>query len=450
MTKFLHHNTEFYHGTFHDFDRFFPLSHFGTYDAAQIVLVNGPHEIGEYLNAPLQLRRLAPKDNTPNTDQTEKTIKAKFNMDKTYEISDYSTHHDILYYKDMFLYHIFDELKLQGIPLFYDTIFNAPMAIDIRDVENELMRDNLYKIETQTRDCLCPDEINRYHLCFQRMIHYWESKGYNGFHYTNIAEAPGHVSYVVFRPENILLNKKSTNTPVCGNNSNFSDRIYRTITLAEQKTLEQEREKRAKAEQKKATAAEAQRISINQEYIKTIQPCYEYWARQYFDETLPQICEVTRQPKQGYHGLDHTTQVVLFGIILAIAANTNPEHVMLAAALHDCARTNDKYDLKHAPNCKPIAERFLRDNASHLFPGIQEKIVNAIINHTTGTIAPDMISGCLWDADRIRLSWERGYQARYFTTHIGHTLANLTPEQQSEYTMQQQRFLTERNLIKQY
>lgn len=448
MSKFLYHDINFYHGTHHDFDRFFPLSHFGTQEAAQIILDIGPHDFGEYLNAITQKKRPDMPDTAPVSASKPRIITAKFNINKTYEISDINTHHDIMYYKDMFLYHIFDELKLNGIPEFYDNIFVAPMYMNIRDVINELNSDNLYTVETQTKNNMTADEINRYHLCYQRMIQYWEHLGFNGFHYTNTLEAPGHISYVIFRPENILTANNKTSGIVHTSNKKYSERILRNATLQEEKTLARERETRTKIEEKKASVANFLKFPNDPEHAQKRLISYEYWTRHYFNEILPKIKEITKQPENGYHGLNHTNQVAIFGITLAIAANTNPELVALAAGLHDCARTNDKYDLKHGPKCRPIAEKFLTQNATHLFPGEHDKIINAIVNHTNGTIPPDMISGCLWDADRIRLSWERGYEARYFSTESGHVLARMNTEQQDMYINTQNKFLMEHGITK--
>ena len=47
MTTFLDRNTTFYHGTWEDFDRFRPLSHFGSLGAAQEIIASPEkkHEI---------------------------------------------------------------------------------------------------------------------------------------------------------------------------------------------------------------------------------------------------------------------------------------------------------------------------------------------------------------------------------------------------------------------
>jgi hypothetical protein len=52
------------------------------------------------------------------------------------------------------------------------------------------------------------------------------------------------------------------------------------------------------------------------------------------------------------------------------------------------------------------------------------KVKYAVKNHTTWTIAPDYISACLRDADRIRLSWEMWYEEKFFNTPIWKKIAS--------------------------
>ena len=64
------------------------------------------------------------------------------------------------------------------------------------DVLRELAQEKLYKPENISTD--------RFHLALQRMIKYFEYLGYDGFHYINEYEDPGHISYIPFRPEQII------------------------------------------------------------------------------------------------------------------------------------------------------------------------------------------------------------------------------------------------------
>ena len=170
------------------------------------------------------------------------------------------------------------------------------------------------------------------------------------------------------------------------------------------------------------------------------------YTRKFVYEILPLLEQVSNQSRYGYHGLTHTEQVAMFGIDLAIAANTDILAVLLACALHDCARKNDKYDENHGPDCEPIARKFLAEHYPNVTKSTVEQIVSAVKNHTTGRNAPDMISACMWDADRIRLGWEYGYRPQFMSTPRGHKLAALKPDEQKQYVAELEDFLVNHHI----
>ncbi len=162
---------------------------------------------------------------------------------------------------------------------------------------------------------------------------------------------------------------------------------------------------------------------------------------------LPEIRKISQQPEHGYHGIDHTEQVGLFGLDYVMSLNENPLPVLYAAALHDCARMGDKYSAEHGPNCEPIARAFLNTSKAFLLsPDEKEMIIRSIVNHTSGLVAPDYISACLWDADRTRVSWDCGYVEGFFNTERGKYVASLDEEGQQEYWNEMMTFLETNNL----
>ncbi|MBQ8294304.1 MAG: hypothetical protein IJX89_02885 [Alphaproteobacteria bacterium] len=172
-----------------------------------------------------------------------------------------------------------------------------------------------------------------------------------------------------------------------------------------------------------------------------------YYAKLYFNQILPQIAEITNQSRYGYHGLSHTNQVAMFGLDLSDGINTDPLPVLLAAGLHDCARTNDAWCTEHGPRAVPIGREFLAKNYANLSTTTVQKILYAIEHHTTGRHAPDTVSACLWDADRIRLSWEMEYLPHLFSTNIGRYIAGMTPPRQAQYIAAQDDFLIKNNIL---
>ena len=171
-----------------------------------------------------------------------------------------------------------------------------------------------------------------------------------------------------------------------------------------------------------------------------------HWTKFALTEVMPKIAEITKQPDFGFHGLDHTEQVVLFGIDYALSENINPVPVILACALHDCARTNDGDDAGrgpkgHAAQCEPIARAFLEEHDFGLSEQEKEKVVQAIKWHTDGGNTDEKIAACLWDADRTRLSWDRGFLPGKFSTPHGGEVASYNHSQQGEYVKQQKKLL---------
>ncbi len=170
------------------------------------------------------------------------------------------------------------------------------------------------------------------------------------------------------------------------------------------------------------------------------------WAMK---RVMPAIRKVTNQPVWGYHGLEHTEQVVLYAIDYAIHENVSPIPVILAAALHDCARSDDTYDELHAPLCVPLAQKFLERNFSNFVKEDDKtNIYQAILHHTDGRggQAPSPVAACLWDADRTRLSWERGYRPHFFSTERGKEVASMSYMDCREYIAEQTAFLDKYNI----
>ncbi len=172
-----------------------------------------------------------------------------------------------------------------------------------------------------------------------------------------------------------------------------------------------------------------------------------YFAQMYFNQILPQISEITTQSRYGYHGLSHTSQVALYGLDIAYTINQDALPVLLAAGLHDCARTNDAWCTEHGPHAALVARDFISRHYCNLPEQTVRQIMYAVGNHTVGRNAPDGVSACLWDGDRIRLSWEYGYVPEFFNTVRGREIASLSHDGQRRYMDEQDAFLV-RNRIK--
>ena len=157
----------------------------------------------------------------------------------------------------------------------------------------------------------------------------------------------------------------------------------------------------------------------------------------YLTNVLPVVEHRAIQNKYGYHGLyTHTNAVVFRGIDYALSIEKSPEIVALACALHDIARTNDTPDPEHGQRAIPLADRIISEVPYVLTRPERDSILYAVANHTTGMLAPDYISACMWDADRTRISWECGFDAKFFTTEYAKQVSKNSPEEYLQFMRQ--------------
>lgn len=158
----------------------------------------------------------------------------------------------------------------------------------------------------------------------------------------------------------------------------------------------------------------------------------------YFNQALmPKIEKISFQKKNNlkYHGLWHTEQVALLSIDIAIKENQNPLPILLAAALHDCARTTDGPEPEHGRNARPIAEEFFKNysDCDLVSTYEEDKIIEAIAYHNSSSRPRNnSILDCLQDADSMRLLWS-GRQCFTPNTASGQKLAQLAPHEQIKY-----------------
>ena len=151
-----------------------------------------------------------------------------------------------------------------------------------------------------------------------------------------------------------------------------------------------------------------------------LKPAFDF----YLEKLNPLLRESYSYGLSGMHGLDtHTTSVVFRGIDCALHLGCEPMPVVFACALHDAARKNDNFDTEHGKNAVPIAIKVMKQFPDLIDKETRLKILSAIMNHTDGKFAPDYISACLWDADRVRMAWQYGFDEKFFNTERGKYIA---------------------------
>lgn len=167
--------------------------------------------------------------------------------------------------------------------------------------------------------------------------------------------------------------------------------------------------------------------------LQTIRDYFNFFE----NKVLPELKKTARQELEGYHGLEtHTYQVVFRAVDYALKLNQNPMPVLFAAALHDSARSNDQFDVEHGLKALPLARQLMSSFADYLTQSDRKSVLRAIAQHTIGRHPLDYVSACLWDADRTRLSWERGFDASYFATEHAKKVAAADPRPYLSYQAQ--------------
>lgn len=194
---------------------------------------------------------------------------------------------------------------------------------------------------------------------------------------------------------------------------------------------------------KKLTLLQMEKISADYTTYKRQQASKITAARFLEEQIMPRLKRFTRQNVLGYHGLEHTELVALRAINVALSlGREQPSElvpVMLAAAIHDCARTDDGFNTHHGKEAAdmPEVKQFLDDPIFNLTPAQQKQIRYAAYNHTTAQpydgVSYDYIAQSLCDGDRIRLSWERGHSSKFFFTSKGNELGSMNPYRVLQY-----------------
>ena len=124
----------------------------------------------------------------------------------------------------------------------------------------------------------------------------------------------------------------------------------------------------------------------------------------------------------GYHGLSHGLETALIAVILSYALGVPTAHAFLAALCHDLKPHMPRKGLKAAESAEIFAA--LLDGAWRDYSGAHDqRMIDAVRSHSELSPVKDGVAMVLRDADRVRLSWERGYAPHFFSTEIGKEIA---------------------------
>ena len=144
---------------------------------------------------------------------------------------------------------------------------------------------------------------------------------------------------------------------------------------------------------------------------------------------MPTIASYSGLPEEGYHSLHHLFETALSAAWIATKENANPIIAGLIGLLHDVGRTSDEDGEGHATEGVLFVERVLGRELSYLCsPEDLATVKAAIAEHAGGKKSSIPAVGAAWDADRLRLGWEREVDPRYFSTEWGLRFARFPSE----------------------
>lgn len=136
---------------------------------------------------------------------------------------------------------------------------------------------------------------------------------------------------------------------------------------------------------------------------------------------LGKLCTL---PEYGYHSVEHLCQTAKLASSIALAEKCN---IVLAACIglfHDIARTGDHEGDEHGRLGRRLVEQYFQTELSYLFSPVDlQSLFTGVEDHPSGTRAENKSVGAAWDADRMRLAEEFGFDEKFFSTDRGRSLA---------------------------
>lgn len=149
------------------------------------------------------------------------------------------------------------------------------------------------------------------------------------------------------------------------------------------------------------------------------------WLRDVMERLwLPPIAAATTLAERGYHSIEHLLQVSSTAAYIAQQEGENLVVSALAGLLHDSGRQGNEDGSSHAERGVALMERVLGRPLRYLLaPADYQRVREAIALHATDRTSQDRAIGACWDADRLRLAWERGVDRAFFSTPTGLDLA---------------------------
>ncbi len=439
-----------FHGTCSEFEVFWPLSHFGTRLAVQKVLriPRIKFDLFAVLNAAAvkqEWERLS-REQTPQP----KVIPVHLQIRNPATLVD-PDFHSLKGYKDLVLQWMMKrEFKTNAdldvyvrramrhmpnsefFPMYehfckrahfmkqFRFMFEQPFELSSEAVKHELSLGGLFALTETAAHGLSAEQINRSHLVAQRMIRFFESLGYDGFQYVNEFENKGQMSYINFRPEQVIrldrgkMVPQSHKTP---ENEALLDNIWQAA-LAQMPEKPMTSEECAHFSRAEFFFKRNKKMQFNPLLYRTV------WIDWAFHNILPRV-----RRRLSLNARLKVEQAVLLGIEYALLYKMRPNAVILGCALHRCRNVGFIWDVVNANRWN---DRCFYDTTR------LHQILTAIDKQSAGEKGSNGVESCVWDAIRTVEAWEKGSaDGLVFSTEYARRLATCSPEERRKYLQHQ-------------
>lgn len=470
-----------YHGTCAEFKYFRPLSHFGTKNAAKMIL-QGKRDAETREEDPISLIMKEDEiffggieNDAPAS--KDKIIPVYLRMKHPFMLADLPSHSAHWYKTGLFYGLLSDEwhtdvplnrarelftkskgsLKDESAFQFFaqicnmadflpqlQFIFDEPFALPIEQVRYELSLEKLYHPCADGSQQVS-QKTDRYHLVFQRMIRFFESLGYDGFVYQNEVEDQGSFSYIIFRPDQVKrLDYELLHVPDC-RPSALNEALLNAImqeTLKCKKTQPLEEDEIVCQSLFQADVQETKRFFA-------MKPDFEdskmFWMKFGLHYVVPQVMDFARQ-KNYRLKVREVCQSILLGIDCAVSNHVNPLPVILCCALYDYTQISDDKEKENLYPNYGFARGFLLQQNFNLTPSERRQIAQILTRFSDETAKQNSVYACAHDAICVWKKWKGLTEQNACITRTGQWLADCSVSEKETYLKAQQQDLATLNI----
>ncbi len=124
----------------------------------------------------------------------------------------------------------------------------------------------------------------------------------------------------------------------------------------------------------------------------------------YLEAYNPNVLQKTYVMFNGVHGMEHSLNVMVNGVLLSLLNGANLKVITLFAVNHDIRRFDDHTDPEHGKRAAILLRALRRNNKIELEESEFEELCCACENHTAQTKSGNITIDTCYDADRLDLT----------------------------------------------